>query len=190
MREPMLKDDVVHTLSPQVPSDDLVRAIKEATEGPGQYLREVREVQGIAAEDLAAQLNLTIKQVAALEDNEFETFPAPIYVRSHLRRYSEYVGLPAEVVVEAYERMGGGNPPPLRRVSIRQQINTRSAAVRLLTYLFATALAILVFAWWQSNGFSLGTSQPTETAAPVQSGPSLNLTLPMQEPADGNAPPQ
>ncbi len=183
MRDPILKEDVRDDLHRVPLAEELLRAMDEsASEGPGQYLREMREALNIPSEEVAAQLNLAIKQVDAIEENEFDVFPAPIYVRSHLRRYSELVGFPGEKVVAAYERMGDGDAPPLRRVSIRRQINSRHSSVRGITYIFAIAMLILLFAWWQTNGFSrfMGNDSTASQLAPPA---AQDLQLPVPEPA-------
>ncbi len=65
--------------------------------------------------------------MTALEEERFEVLGAPVFVRGHLRRYAELLGLSAETVLEAYrasapdsdtlpDLLGSREPPEPRRV--------------------------------------------------------------------------
>ena len=67
--------------------DDILNALKESNEsGPGQYLKQLRELSERSVTQVAAELGLTTQQVNAMEDNDYANLPAPIYVKSFLKR--------------------------------------------------------------------------------------------------------
>ena len=50
----------------------------------------------------AESLRLEEASVVALEEGRFDAMGASVFVRGHLRRYAQLVGLPEEQVLEAY----------------------------------------------------------------------------------------
>ena len=183
MSDPILRDELREHPDQEAVRESMIEALKGAkNEGPGQYLRQMRETLGISKDDVASELNVHLKHVTALEEDDYDRFPAPVYVRNHLRRYADIVGLPQETVIAAYERIGEGEPPPLKRVSFRQQVNSTHSYVRWITYLFAVALIVLFFVWWRAAGFE----QLMEPEPAPPTGSEQGLQLPGSSPADDN----
>lgn len=95
--------------------------------GPGAQLRAARTVRAISIAQAAEALHLEEQSVTALEEERFEVLGAPVFVRGHLRRYAELLGLSAETVLEAYrasapdsdtlpDLLGSREPPEPRRL--------------------------------------------------------------------------
>jgi cytoskeleton protein RodZ len=58
-----------------------------------------RQVQGLSLGDVARQLKLSVRQVVALEHDDYGAFPGPVFVRGFLRNYAKMLGLDAEELV-------------------------------------------------------------------------------------------
>ena len=67
--------------------------------GPGARLMAERQVQGLSLGDVARQLKLSVRQVMALEHDDYGAFPGPVFVRGFLRNYAKMLGLDAEELV-------------------------------------------------------------------------------------------
>ncbi len=67
--------------------------------GPGARLMAERQVQGLSLGDVARQLKLSVRQVVALEHDDYGAFPGPVFVRGFLRNYAKMLGLDAEELV-------------------------------------------------------------------------------------------
>lgn len=72
--------------------------------GLGERLRSARKARALSLEQVAESLHLDESVVLALEDERFETFGAPVFVRGHLKAYARLVGLPIDSVLEAYRK--------------------------------------------------------------------------------------
>ncbi len=80
-------------------------AAATAAKGPGAMLRQAREGRRITPEEAAKKLHLSVKQIVALEQDDYKTLPGPTYVRGYLRSYSQLLGLPAASVIETYNKV-------------------------------------------------------------------------------------
>lgn len=78
---------------------------QSASLGLGERLRSARKARAVSVAQVAAALNIEEPAVLALEEERFEALGAPVFVRGHLRRYAQLVGLAPEAVIEAYRTM-------------------------------------------------------------------------------------
>ncbi len=62
---------------------------------PGELLRMARLRAGITQEQLAKKSRLTVHNIQALEDNDWNALPALVYVRGFIRIYAKEVGVDA-----------------------------------------------------------------------------------------------
>jgi len=73
-----------------------------AQESPGSKLAHAREAQDMSVADVARALRLGIKQVEALEANDYDKLPERTFVRGFVRNYARLVNLDPDVLVAAY----------------------------------------------------------------------------------------
>lgn len=66
---------------------------------PGALLLAERREQGLSLGDVARQLKLSVRQVEALERDEYAAFPGPVFVRGFLRNYAKLLQLDPEALV-------------------------------------------------------------------------------------------
>jgi len=59
----------------------------------GSTLRRAREARGLTLEDAERDTRISRRYLQALENEEFDIIPAPVYARGFLRSYSQYLGL-------------------------------------------------------------------------------------------------
>ena len=64
--------------------------------GCGRLLRRTRESMGLSVEDIAAELHLSLRQIEALETDDWEQLPGVTYARGYVRGYARLLGLDAE----------------------------------------------------------------------------------------------
>ena len=63
----------------------------EKTQSIGQVLKEARLAQVMSAQDIARQLRLSEKQIAAIEEDDHSKFPNQIFLRGFIRNYAKLV---------------------------------------------------------------------------------------------------
>lgn len=156
---------------------------QEEHEGPGPYLRCMREKAEIPEMEAASRMNISVQQLRALETNDYANLPAPIFVRNFLSRYADLLGLQAQRLIDTYERVSAANQPNLGRVSLPGSISSRHVSVRWVTYAVVAVIAALVLYWASSMGISdFWKSASVESA---QSGEEVTNEIALPElPAD------
>lgn len=88
----------------------------------GARLVRAREARGLTLEDAERDTRISRRYLQALESEQFEVIPAPVYARGFLRSYSQYLGLDAKTMLELFPRVEDGvyyrqpqAPAPQRR---------------------------------------------------------------------------
>ena len=132
--------------------------------GPGHQLSIAREAANLTLSDVASYLHLDIKTIEALEHDEYEQLPAPMFVRGYLRGYARLLKLRPEPILEAFDHNGLGPPPLVADIADETQAHSSDFPVRVFTYLVIGGLAVLVVLWWQNqNSDPLGNWQSLNT---------------------------
>ncbi len=69
----------------------------------GVHLKNIREVKGIALDEIAQKTRIRVSYLKALEDENFEQLPPEVFSKGFLRAYAKYIGLDPEVVIKSYK---------------------------------------------------------------------------------------
>ena len=72
-------------------------------ETPGLMLKREREARGMTLSDLAKVTRIPEASLVSIENNNFDDFPAEVFVRGFLRNYARQLSIPAEDIIQAYE---------------------------------------------------------------------------------------
>lgn len=118
---------------------------------PGEILKEAREKLGLSQKDIAAQLNLKLEILDAVERNDNEILPASTYVRGYIRSYARIVKLDGDALISLYENDAAGPPEIIPDIKDHSQASSADKPVKAVTYFITFALALLLIAWLQSN---------------------------------------
>jgi len=153
-------------------SDDTETA--EELLGPGVVLGKARAKRGLSRKDVAAKLRLDLAVVSALEDDNYDELPEPIFVSGYLRNYARLVDVSEDLVMDSYRRLGFEPPPVVPPVRGRAQARSSDRLVRSITYsLVILLISLSLIWWWRSRGLEepvavSGTPGPAQVG---QSGP-------------------
>ncbi len=66
----------------------------------GPRLRAAREARNLSTEQAADDTRISLRFIEALEREEFDALPAPVYVRGFLRSYANYLGLEPQTLLD------------------------------------------------------------------------------------------
>lgn len=142
-------------------------AVNGQTEGFGAILKKEREAQGISLGDMATFSRLSVNQLRALENEDIDQLPMPVYTRAFIRDVAKQLSIDPEPLVEDYVsrfgRTDAGQIPskdPAGEVVISRRHEHRGLKVSGV----ALIAAILVLGGW--GVYSGLLSSKTETAEP------------------------
>jgi cytoskeleton protein RodZ len=117
--------------------------------GCGNVLKAARETQGLSIHEVSGQLRLGVKQIQAIEQDDFDKLPQPSIVRGFIRNYARLLKIDVAPILEAYQRIVPDKAPlPLsvRSNASRSVIDKPARTLRpqrLLTLLIFLILAAI-----------------------------------------------
>jgi len=136
----------------------------------GLQLRLAREACRLSIASAAASLHLSPRVIEALEGDEFGRFE-PVYVRGYLRNYARLLNLPADPLIESYNRTQVPDHLPAQPQS--ESAQAKKSALSLFLPLAVVSLPLVL--WAASKAFQAfeDTGPPmakADLAVPAQSG--------------------
>jgi cytoskeleton protein RodZ len=135
----------------------------------GLRLREVRERRGLSISQAAADTRILPRYLQALEEGKYDQLPGDVYARGFIRNYAQYLGLPAEDLIQVYRKERGN--PTTGKIPIVQpgnNIRRRSCIAPSTFMVFLIVAALCVVSYLVGNAFDFFT-QPLMTTTPGRS---------------------
>ncbi len=159
----------------------------EIPEGPGSRLRQARLSKGLEMSRVAAQLHLSDALIEALERDDYDSLPGPVFVRGYLRNYTRLLGMDPQRVLDEYERLApadGGGSPLTQKPNIGTDVESSHLLVRMVTWLMVILLIGLLVVWWQGRlSWPLNDGDPAQTSADAASPMDTAEGAPDEAPA-------
>lgn len=163
--------------------------------GCGNVLKAAREAQGLSIHEVSGQLRLGVKQIQAIEQDDFDKLPQPSIVRGFIRNYARLLNIDVAPIIEAYQRIVPNKTPlPLSvRSNASRSVIDKPVRVlrpqRLLTLLIFLILAAIA-AYFYINHIKPHTLKDASLALDVEeisetTGQQIEIPVP---PATATAP--
>jgi len=131
----------------------------------GSTLREARMRARIDISEVEAHTKIRAKYLRAMENEEWDLLPGPIYVKSFLRTYGDYLGLDSRLLVDdfkrRYERPSDHELPPVAALG-RERERTARGPLLPPWVIIGAVLAIVVVAL-----YLLGSGNKSKSPAPA-----------------------
>ncbi|NLO28347.1 MAG: helix-turn-helix domain-containing protein [Actinobacteria bacterium] len=129
----------------------------------GNRLREARIRKGLTIKDVEEATKIRSKYLEALEEEDFEVLPGPVFVKAFLRTYASFLKVDADDVVEEYrsDHESRREEPVLLRTREVEKSRSRAAEQKKRRarrnqrgYIAAAVLAVIavgLLAWFGSG---------------------------------------
>lgn len=144
----------------------------------GTLIRLAREEKKLSQKELAGKLNLDLQLISNLENDQFDTLPAPAFVRGYIRACAKLLEQDSKQWLDIYLLTTRSNDPKLAPLASFNLKKTDSSHpfFRSITILVITILVALASYWWftEKGGSSLFYS---ETKTEIHAEPAI-VTLP------------
>ncbi len=127
----------------------------------GEVFLTARNAKKLALKDASNHLRLSIKQIDALENNDFSSLPPAVITRGFIRNYARFLELDAEPLLASYRmRMPDASPSTLRvKTSMNQVMPGRSGSSLPKYMLLGSLVFISVVAWFYYINYTHKTAQ-------------------------------
>ncbi len=146
----------------------------------GATLKDARAQRSISLEDVHAKIKIHPRVLQLLEENKFDKLPSPLFVKSFLRSYAEFLELNAGELIESYEKEGRKEPeqvlfikPAEMREKIRRRESFDKKIYRVPLFIILTAGAV-----WGAFYFAKHAGGPATSAAFSQKRTDPKKSLP------------
>ncbi|NOY54075.1 MAG: helix-turn-helix domain-containing protein [Deltaproteobacteria bacterium] len=185
----------------------LLRKITEGASKPsfGEYLKRERELREISLREIADDTKVSFRYLEALEEDNENRLPAPVFIKGFIRSYARYIGLdPDEALLRYHEYQKGPEPAVSHPASQKDSSNMDAKPVRgrslwiwgFLILLLLGGLLYLGIRFWfhpeisPKDRFKVGfeemfpaTEQKNETSPTMTAGPEAEdgENLPVRE---------
>ena len=87
----------------------------------GEMLANKRSEKELSVNQVAREIKIEPHVIEMIENNDFESIGAPVFVKGYLRQYSELVGLDPDLIIEKYSAINSiEDSPPIVNDSVDQ----------------------------------------------------------------------
>jgi cytoskeleton protein RodZ len=140
---------------------------------PGAFLAAKRGERGLSLQQVASATQIRPEFLSALEADEPELLPAPVYARGYLRTYARYLGLDEESLVA---RLHQPAPDPRKNLALgllipRPRLVLTGPAVAAAGLLLLAG-AFTFYAWRQIEADQRGTIVTAPATPAIYSPPA------------------
>lgn len=131
----------------------------------GSTLREARMRARIDITEVESATKIRAKYLRALENEEWDLLPGPVYIKSFLRTYGEYLGLDTRMLTDEfrhrYERPSDHELRPVSSLARERERRSRTARVPPWAPIAAVVVAVVAVL------FVVGLTSPSNNPAPA-----------------------
>ena len=147
----------------------------------GDRFRTARESRGLSLSDVSEQVRIRSVYLAAIEEENWKSIGAAVYVRGFLRTYARFLGLDPEAVVAEFNGQIQAETPAPEYVPLRSDRTERSSKPGSLLLWVAGAVAVLLVAFVAYNALTMRHEQAAPVAQ-VSTSPSAGASEASEQP--------
>ncbi|MBW1730327.1 MAG: helix-turn-helix domain-containing protein [Deltaproteobacteria bacterium] len=148
--------------------------------GLGQRLKEAREAKGLTLEQVFEHTRVRISMVEAMEKEQWDALPSPVFVKGFLRSYAKLLGVDEDELIDLYERQVPKHSKPFK--PILTESRSRKSGTLIVVFLIVVAMA-LGFWWIQQPPRPVTSSKPKPAARLQDKSPPSTGTQVSEKPA-------
>jgi len=151
----------------------------------GTTLREARIRARIDISEVEARTKIRAKYLRAIENEEWDLLPGPVYVKSFLRTYGDFLGVDSRLLVDEYKRRyERPADQDLRPISARSRERERKRRRRprlgpvaaVVLVLVVVVVALFIVGSLNKNSSMSSTTPPTTAASKSTSTTTTHTT--------------
>ncbi|MBI5971318.1 MAG: DUF4115 domain-containing protein [Deltaproteobacteria bacterium] len=157
-------------------------------ETPGEYFKRERALRGVNIQKIFEVTRAPLKYLEAIEADDLEALPSPIFVKGYIRAYCKYLGLDANDAILRYEIFlkekteKPAETPDQFESNASKRISAVPANAVKAAAIAAVALAVIISVYFVSaKGKVKPLARPSNTVS-VETAPPATGTVEAQTP--------
>ena len=95
----------VNPNSPQSNGSSLVPTALGNVQRPGEYLRQIRIAQKRELNEVVKDLNIPVKTLTALEQDDYKALPEATFIKGYYRTYAKYLKVDASSIIQRFDEI-------------------------------------------------------------------------------------
>ncbi len=72
---------------------------------PGEYLRQIRVAQNKELGQVSSDLNMPVKTLTALEQDDYKSLPEATFIKGYYRSYAKYLNTDATAIIQRFDEI-------------------------------------------------------------------------------------
>ena len=108
----------------------------------GEDLKALREVRGLSLNNIFDTTRISIFNLKALENGDFESLPPPIYTKSFISKYAKMIGIDEKPLLDRYEGYLATTSKPVETKEVRKPWPENSRRYLLLYGSLAVVIVV------------------------------------------------
>ena len=163
--------------------------ISQAAEWPplGGALAAARNAKNLSVQAVSGTLRLSIKQISALESDDFSALPQPMATRGFIRNYARLLELDAEPLLDSYRQRVPDNTPTSLNVQTSiphvQLVKKSRPWFKYAAIVLSLVLVVWYFQVEQSASVTTDLTSNNEVVSPVALPELTTAPTTLAEPA-------
>jgi cytoskeleton protein RodZ len=143
--------------------------------GLGEELRAAREARNLSLSDVSERIHIRAVYLQSLEDEDYGSILAPVYVRGFLRTYARFLGLDPEDAVARFNATHPSSGQAPNGASRERRIGAPRRGPSVWLWAAVTA-AVLLVGYVFYNYYELQRDQATGVGGVQEAGPGASPT--------------
>jgi cytoskeleton protein RodZ len=159
----------------------------------GEEFRSAREARGLTLSDVAEQIHIRSVYLNAIENEDWKSIGAPVYVRGFIRTYARFLGKDAEDAVGRFNQTSPVERPVVPSASAATLSDNERSGPSLWAVI-ATLVAVLLvgfvgYEWWQyAHPGRIPVALATRAPQPTDAGTESQAPAASARPAASSTP--
>lgn len=148
--EPTMDD--ADSVQPDAASDSRAERTPAAVDSPGRALAAARRARKLEITRVASELRLKPETVDAIERDDYEHLPSPVFVSGYIRTYARLLGLDPQPLIARFHVLHPGAEAPPRSALENQELARSGSGWLVPLLLFAVVLiGAGGYLWWTGS---------------------------------------
>ena len=154
----------------------------------GNVLKEARSKKSISLEEVHSRIKIHPRVLQLLEEDKFEKLPSPVFVKSFLKSYAEFLEVNPEEIIRRYEKEDQKEPAQILYIkpAAEREKKTIFAVDKSLLVLPAILLIVLFTGFFAVSLFKKAAHHLKEKKVAVVSKSSKTAKVEAVKPAQEN----